>query len=215
MAALRADAIALAVADERDRESIYAIRHQVYARELKQHPENANGRLSDTLDEINTYLVAKRGDEIIGFVAVTPPNAFGYSLDKYFARDGLPLIFDRGLYEVRLLTVTCANRGTQVAFLLMYAAMRYVESLGGRTIAAIGRLEVLDMYQRAGLKSLGLRTRSGEVTYELIAADIGDLHVHVREYEETLSRLERLVDWQLNGVPFRCDDACYHGGVFF
>jgi histidinol-phosphate/aromatic aminotransferase/cobyric acid decarboxylase-like protein len=215
MAALRTDAIALAVADERDRESIYAIRHQVYARELKQHPENANGRLSDTLDEINTYLVAKRGGEIIGFVAVTPPNAFGYSLDKYFARDGLPLIFDRGLYEVRLLTVTCANRGTQVAFLLMYAAMRYVESLGGRTIAAIGRLEVLDMYRRAGLKSLGLRTRSGEVTYELIAADIGDLHVHVREYEDTLSRLERLVDWQLNGVPFRCDDACYHGGVFF
>jgi histidinol-phosphate/aromatic aminotransferase/cobyric acid decarboxylase-like protein len=215
MAALRPNAIALAMAGERDRECIYAIRHEVYAQELKQHPENAKGQLSDRLDEINTYLVAKRAGEIIGFIAVTPPNEFGYSLDKYFTRDGLPLTFDRDLYEVRLLTVTCANRGTQVAFLLMYAAMRYVESLGGRTIAAIGRIEVLEMYQRAGLKPLGRRTRSGEVTYELIAADIGDLRAHLHDYEQTLSRLERLVDWRLNGVPFRCEEACDHGGRFF
>jgi N-acyl-L-homoserine lactone synthetase len=211
----RSNSIALAVADERDRESIYAIRHQVYGRELKQHPENAQGQLSDKLDQINTYLVAKRGGDIIGFVAVTPPTEFGYSIDKYFARDGLPLIFDRGLYEVRLLTVTSAHRGTHVAFLLMYGAMRYVESLGGRTIAAIGRLEVLDMYRRAGLKPLGLRTRSGEVTYELIAADIADLRIHAREHEDAVSRLERLVDWRLNGVPFREDEGCYHGGLFF
>jgi histidinol-phosphate/aromatic aminotransferase/cobyric acid decarboxylase-like protein len=207
--------IALSLADERDRESIYAIRHQVYAQELKQHPENAKGRLTDRLDEINTYLEAKRGGEIAGFVAVTPPNEFGYSLDKYFAREGLPLVFDRGLYEVRLLTVTCASRGSQVAFLLMYGAMRYVESLGATTIAAIGRLEVLEMYERAGLKSLGLRAKSGEVTYELIAADIGDLRLHVHEFEETLSRLERVAEWQLPGVPFRREEACYHGGAFF
>src|SRR5947207_3525620 len=98
--------IALSLADERDRESIYAIRHQVYAHELKQHPQNLAGRLTDRLDEINTYLVAKRGGEVAGFIAVTPPNEFGYSLDKYFPRERMPLVFDRGLYELRLLTVT-------------------------------------------------------------------------------------------------------------
>jgi histidinol-phosphate/aromatic aminotransferase/cobyric acid decarboxylase-like protein/GNAT superfamily N-acetyltransferase len=207
--------IALSLADDRDRESIYAIRHQVYAGELRQHPENTAGLLRDRLDEVNAYLVAKCAGEIMGFVAVTPPNQFGYSLDKYFPRDDVPLIFDRGLYEVRLLTVTSAHRGTQLATLLMYAALRYVESLGARTIAVIGRIEVLEMYKRAGLKSLGLRAKAGDVTYELMAADVRDLRAHLPAFEDALTRLERLVDWQLNGVPFRRTDACYHGGAFF
>src|SRR4051812_44595685 len=114
--------ISLALAEERDRESLYAIRHQVYAHELGQHAENEEGRLSDRLDAVNTYLVAKVAGEIAGFVAVTPPNELGYSIDKYFDRDDLPLVFDQGLYEVRLLTVTKARRGGQVAALLMYGA---------------------------------------------------------------------------------------------
>jgi histidinol-phosphate/aromatic aminotransferase/cobyric acid decarboxylase-like protein/N-acyl-L-homoserine lactone synthetase len=207
--------LAVSIADERDRESIYAIRHQVYAEELRQHPENAEGRLADKLDEINTYLVVKRDDEIAGFVAITPPTDAGYSLDKYFARDALPLAFDDGLYEVRLLTVTSTSRGSQVAMLLMYAALRYVESRGATTIAAIGRLEVLDMYRRAGLKSLRMRAQSGAVTYELMAAEIGDLQVRVRAFASALSRLEHAVDWRLDGVPFRRADPCFHGGAFF
>ena len=210
-----AKTITLSLADQRDRESIYAIRHQVYAQELRQHSENATGLLSDKLDEVNAYVVAKRSGEIAGFVAVTPPSEHGYSLDKYFPRERVPLIFDRGLYEVRLLTVTRAHRGMHLAFLLMYGALRYVESQGARTIAAIGRLEVFDLYRRAGLKSLGLRATSGEVTYELMTADVRDLQAHLASFEDRLSRLEPLVDWQLNGVPFHRKDACYHGGAFF
>lgn len=210
-----AKTITLSLADQRDRESIYAIRYQVYARELKQHPENAAGLLSDKLDEVNAYVVAKRSSEIVGFVAVTPPNEHGYSLDKYFPRECVPLIFDRGLYEVRLLTVTRAHRGMHLAFLLMYGALRYVESRGASTIAAIGRAEVFDMYRRAGLKSLGLRATSGQVTYELMTASVCDLQAHLASFEDRLSRLQPIVDWQLNGLPFLRKDACYHGGAFF
>src|SRR5438132_3791772 len=88
--------ITISLADQRDREMIYAIRHDVYAHELKQHAQNAGGLLKDKLDEINTYLVARRGGEIAGFIAVTPPTAAGYSIDKYFRRSELPLVFDRG-----------------------------------------------------------------------------------------------------------------------
>ena len=147
--------IAVSLADERDRATIYAIRHQVYAEELKQHPENVSGLLSDGLDEVNVYLVAKCSGQIAGFVSITPPNEHGYSLDKYFPRRGLPLIFDQRLYEVRLLTVTAAHRGGPVALLLMYAALRYLQALGARTIVAIGRLEVLPMNRRAGLDRSG------------------------------------------------------------
>jgi hypothetical protein len=44
----------LTLADARDREEIYRIRHQVYATDLGQNPDNAAGRLTDSLDDVNT-----------------------------------------------------------------------------------------------------------------------------------------------------------------
>jgi histidinol-phosphate/aromatic aminotransferase/cobyric acid decarboxylase-like protein len=207
--------ISLSLADERERESIYAIRHQVYARELGQHLENEEGLLKDKLDAVNAYLVAKVAGEIAGFVSVTPPNELGYSIDKYFKREDLPLVFDQGLYEVRLLTVAKARRGSPIAALLMYAALRYVESLGGRCIVAIGHVDVLDMYRRAGLRSLGRRAKSGALTYELLSAETRELRGHLKAFEGTLSDLEADTEWNLGKVPFQKDDACYHGGSFF
>ena len=70
--------ITIAIADEADRARIYAVRHQVYARELGQHPVNAAGRLSDRLDLINTYVVARSGTDLAGFVSITPPGAHAF-----------------------------------------------------------------------------------------------------------------------------------------
>jgi histidinol-phosphate/aromatic aminotransferase/cobyric acid decarboxylase-like protein len=204
--------ISLRIAGEGDREEIYAIRHRVYASELGQHAENAGGRLTDALDGANVYLVATIDGEMAGFVSVTPPGEAGYSIDKYFARDDLPLCFDDGLYEVRLLTVTAARRAGRVAALLMYGAWRYVQSRGGRTIVCIGRQELLGMYERTGLRSLGRRVRSGQVMYELMTREADG---KPGECEHVAADLENHVDWRVHGVSFRPGGACYHGGAFF
>jgi hypothetical protein len=39
--------LSVRVAGEADREAIYRLRHRVYASELRQHAENAGGRLVD------------------------------------------------------------------------------------------------------------------------------------------------------------------------
>lgn len=88
--------ISISLADECDREVIYTIHHGIYARELGQHIENHSGRLTDKLDVINIYIVAKIGDQIAGFVSITPPS--GYSIDKFFAQEELPLTFDHRLF---------------------------------------------------------------------------------------------------------------------
>jgi histidinol-phosphate/aromatic aminotransferase/cobyric acid decarboxylase-like protein len=191
------------------------MRHEVYASELGQHVENEAERLTDQLDAVNFYLVAKIAGKIVGFVSITPPNALGFSIDKYFAREELPLVYDQGLYEIRLLTVTSTWRGSFVAALLLYGALRYVESLNGQTIIAIGRLEVLKLYQRAGMRSLGRQVRSGQVIYELISAKTNDLRELLPRFRRVLSHLERNVDWRLTGVNFNKNDSCYHGGDFF
>ena len=139
----------------------------MYASELGQHHENDAQRLTDRLDDINTYVVATRHGRVSGFIAITPPTESGYSIDKYFTRMDVPVTFDNGLFEVRLLTVIPEARHTPLAALLMLAAFRYCESHAAHTIVAIGRVELLELYQRAGLRALGRRVTSGRVTYEL------------------------------------------------
>ena len=173
--------VTLSLADAQDRLSIYALRYQVYVHELGQHPENGDGRLTDVLDDVNTYLVAKRDQVVVGFVSITPPNPHGYSIDKYFERRELPFVFDHGLYEVRLLTVVESDRRTMLATLLMYGALRYLESRSARTMVAIGRQQVLGLYQRAGLRSHGRRAKAGAVTYELMSADVQDVRGQVKD----------------------------------
>jgi hypothetical protein len=71
--------VALATTD--DRERIYAARYEVYARELRQHSENDRRSLRDPLDERNEYIVAKQGDDMLGFISLTPPGG-KYSIDN-------------------------------------------------------------------------------------------------------------------------------------
>jgi histidinol-phosphate/aromatic aminotransferase/cobyric acid decarboxylase-like protein len=213
-----AQSLTIRPATDDDREVIARIRHAVYARELGQHAVNDSGRLSDPLDGHNTYLVAERGGELAGFVSVTPPGPWGYSVDKYLARSELPFPVDDRLYEVRLLTVLPRHRGGEVggalSGLLVYAAFRWIESRGGTRVVAIGRQEVLGLYRRVGMRSLGRQIKSGAVVYELLTATVDELRDSLRRYTDALRRLEPEVDWRL-GVPYRPAAACFHGGAFW
>ena len=193
--------LSIAVADGKDRSAIYGIRHDVYAAELAQHRENQRGELRDALDEFNVYLVAKARGEIVGFISVTPPGGASYSIDKYIPRHELPFECDGGLYEIRLLTVCRRARHTQLAALLMYTALRWVESRGGTRIVAIGRLEVLRMYRKVGLRPLGRRVSCGAVTFELMSATVAELRLAAgRRVEAALRRISDRIDWRLD-VP--------------
>src|SRR2546426_3842585 len=134
-------------ADLAARHLIFRRRHDVYACELRQHQPNESGRLTDDLDAFNHYLCAWAGDQLIGFISITPPGRGHYSLDTYIARERLPFVVDERLYEARVLTVRPESRGREAAALLMYAALRWVEARGGTHLTAIGRREVLGLYQ--------------------------------------------------------------------
>ncbi|PYJ02592.1 MAG: hypothetical protein DME25_15645 [Verrucomicrobia bacterium] len=206
--------VVLSVAGEPEREAIYQLRHEVYARELGQHSTNSTGRLRDALDDGNIYLVAKIAGQIAGFISLTPPGKVGYSIDKYVERGALPFQFDVRLYEIRLLTVVKAHRGRELATLLMYAAFRWVEAHGATRVVAIGRREVVEMYLRSGLEPLGISIRSGSVTYDALQAATAALRERMKGFGGLLERLEGNTAWQLN-FSFRKPAACFHGGAFF
>jgi len=208
------DGIVLDVATAGEREEIYRLRHAVYACELGQHHPNAEGRLSDVLDAYNEYVVARWRGELVGFVSITPPGCGPYSIDKYLGRDELPFPRNERLYEVRLLTVVREARGLPVAGLLMYAALRWVETGGGERVVAIGRQEVLSIYLKAGLRPLGRQIRSGEVTFELLTANVSEARAGLTRFASALHRLKNRIDWRLP-MPFDLLEPCLHGGAFF
>lgn len=201
-------------ADASDREVIYRLRHEIFARELAQHGVNPAGRLRDALDDWNHYLVVRVKGEIAGFISITPPTAPTFSLDKYWSRSQLPFPCDQRTYEVRLLTVLPGHRRSELAALLMYAAFRWVESHGGSRIIGMGRREILDLYLRVGLERAGLSVQSGAVTYEVVQATLTTLRESMRKFAGLLQRLESHTDWQL-GMPFHRPAQCFHGGAFF
>lgn len=205
-----------------DRPTIESLRHEVYAVELGQHPVSDTGRLRDRLDDHNLYLVAEAGGRVVGFISITPPTAPSYSVEKYLDRGCIPVEFDKGLFEVRILTVAREHRRGPAAVLLMRAAMKAVREAGGRMILIMGRREVADLYKKVGLRPLGISFDSGRVTYDLMAAAIDDLEATCMQRPLILGRVERALGDDetseqarhaagLGAVEGRCD----HGGAFF
>ncbi|MYW66914.1 aminotransferase class I/II-fold pyridoxal phosphate-dependent enzyme [Streptomyces sp. SID8379] len=206
----------LRAATPEDRDWIHELRHRVYARELGQHAPHPAGRLTDGLDGDNVYLVAARGEDRVGFVSVTPPWVGRFGLDKYLTRDELPVLDEPDAFEVRILTVEPGERSSAVAPLLMYAALRWIASRGGRHVVAMGRTEVLGLYLAAGLRPVGRTVRSGAVTFEVLTGGVGELTRRALDrHRATVERLRSAVDWRLD-VPFAPGpDGCEHGGASF
>jgi histidinol-phosphate/aromatic aminotransferase/cobyric acid decarboxylase-like protein len=210
----RPERLCIRPACDADRETIYRLRHTVYSGELGQHLENTERRLRDALDGFNHYIVAEHGGRVVGFVSVTPPGYGQYSIDKYLDRSELPFDCDDGLYEVRILTVIEEFRTSPAAGMLMYAAWRWIEDQGGSRIVAIGRREVLSVYLKTGMRTLGREIRSGAVTFELMAAEVAELRQNLIRHSKALGKLEETIDWQM-GIPFLPKMPCLHGGDFF
>ena len=183
--------LVLSLATGPDRMAVYRARHDVYATELRQYESRLDGVLPDTENLYAIYIIATIGNELAGFVGITPPDSPRFSVDRYLCRDEIPVTFDSRLYEIRALTVLKPYRGRLIAAALMYAAFRWVESHGGTRILAMGRREVIDMYLRAGLERVGPSFSCGAVNYDLLTAEVGCLGEHLNTFASRLDRLEK------------------------
>jgi histidinol-phosphate/aromatic aminotransferase/cobyric acid decarboxylase-like protein/GNAT superfamily N-acetyltransferase len=206
--------LTLAVADEAGREAVRRLRHRVYAEELGQYEVRPDGALPDPPGVETTYIVATDGDGLAGFVGVTAPASERFSVDRFVDRARLPFPIDRSTYEIRALTVRPERRGSPLAFLLMYAALRWIEAHGGERVVSMGRSDLVDLYLRAGLRRLGVSFRAGAVGYELLGAPVTEIGARAERFRARLRRLGPTLDWRL-GVSFSRPSSCFHGGAFF
>lgn len=214
-----------------DRDAIYAMRHDVYAVELGQHPINPQRRLSDTLDAHNRYLIAETDGRMIGFISLTPPTAPSYSVEKYLKREQIPARFDDGLWEVRILTVAREHRRGPAALMLMRAGLHVIRDAGGRNVVVMGRSEVAPLYARVGLRHTGIAFTSGACEYQVMVASVDDIERASIGLPDVLARIESalarraaaaahtpaapLAPTEPALAPAEKKAPCDHGGAFF
>ncbi|GAA4607814.1 histidinol-phosphate/aromatic aminotransferase/cobyric acid decarboxylase-like protein [Actinoplanes octamycinicus] len=204
------------VATHQDRDEIFRLRHEVYAVELRQYPIDPRGRLDEPADSGNVHLLVLAGDELAGFVSLTPPSAPRYFVERYLNEAAARRVRADSPYEIRALTVRAKHRRGPVAALLMYAVLRWVVARGGRSVIAMGRAETQDMYARLGLRRTGVEFTAGAQRYGLMRGDVAAGRVVVAQrYRRLLPRLGALVRWELD-VPFDASpEHCAHGGRSF
>lgn len=204
----------LSLADAAGRQAVYRLRHRVYAEELGQHTVSSDGFLTDRVDEHNDYIIASHHGNVVGCVSITRPEVPSLSIEKYVNRADLPIARDASVREVRLLTVSESCRGSLLASGLMYAALRWIEDQGCHHVIAMGRREVLGLYQKLGLQATGSCIKAGSVDYFMLHAPVQSLRQSVARHRPVLARIEREMNWQLD-VPFHRETGCYHGGEFY
>ena len=100
-------------------EQIFRLNHATFAVEIPQHAPRPDARLIDRFHAENTYVVARRGDEIIAMIAFRSRRPFSLDqklpdLDRYLARTSRPC-------ELRLLAIKPGWRLRGVLFGLLRA----------------------------------------------------------------------------------------------
>ncbi len=201
-------------AEPADSEWIAEQRHEVYARELGQLPISPSGSYRDSLDARNRYIVLEKHHQRAGFISITPPDARPFSIHKYFSDAELAFLAEGHWFEVRLLTLSEADRGGIGALLLMYAAFRWVQCHGGQQVVILGRDALEGLYREIGFTPTGRDVRAGDVRYLLMTSCVRALEDYVATRSALFERLERRTQWAL-AAGFRSPARCFHGGSFF
>jgi hypothetical protein len=154
-----------------------------------------------TLD--GEIIVATQAGELAGYADVIAPGG-AYPIERHFRREQLPMAFDEGLFEVRIVVVGAEGPAEQPALSLAYAALRSIEHRGGTHVVSIARVDLIPFFRKLGLVPLELRLHSGVVEFEVMHASVPVLRRRSGALATEIEHLRSTLAWQL---PFAFDST--------
>lgn len=149
------------------------------------------------------YIVASVSGEVVGYVGISGPGS-EYPIESHFRRDQLPMAFDEGLFEVRVVVVGTEGPIEHPALALAYAALRSVENRDGTHLVIIARTDLIPFFRKLGLVALEHRLHAGVVEFEVMHASVRVLRQRSRALGPQLELLRATTDWRL---PFPFEPA--------
>jgi len=133
--------------------AVHRLNHQTFAGEIPQWPRQPSGLLVDRFHDENTYLIALRGEELAGMLAIRTARPF--SLDQKLPDLDTYLPARRRFCELRLLAIAKPHRSGRVLQRLFEALWQHALREGFDAAVISGTTRQLKMYQRLGFVPFG------------------------------------------------------------
>jgi aspartate aminotransferase-like enzyme len=187
-------------------EAIHRLNHRAFTAEIPQHPPNPAGRLVDRFHGENTYVIAVRGAEVLGMIAVRGTRPF--SLDDKLPDLDAHLPAGRRVCELRLLTIAKEHRtGRLLAGLLGYV-WRHCLHAGYDAAVISGTMRQLKLYRRLGFTPFGPLVGSAAARFQPMLVARDGVSSRLARLDE--ERLPRSATRPLNLLP---GPVAVHRGV--
>ncbi|TYR77324.1 aminotransferase class V-fold PLP-dependent enzyme [Rossellomorea vietnamensis] len=143
---------------------IHRMNYETFVNKIPQHERNPERMLVDRFHNENTYIIAKKGSELIGMIAVRGNRPF--SLDQklpnihtYLPEGGSPC-------EIRLLSVHKDYRSSIVFYKLVERAVSHCLRNGYNLALISGTVRQLKLYKRIGFETFGPLTGENEARFQ-------------------------------------------------
>lgn len=157
-------------ASDQDFFALRRLNHDIFAAELGQHAQTADGSLTDRFESESRFLLAWRSEILAGMVALRgqPP----FSIEQRLADPRILDNYAGSKLEVRLLAVHPGERNTMVLAGLLARVLEVARAEDWRWLLISGLRERVTLYQRLGFFSIGPAVQSGEAWYVPMVLDV-------------------------------------------
>jgi hypothetical protein len=145
-------------------EAVHALNYATFVDEIPQHQPHPSRRLVDRFDTENAYVVALRGQELLGMTAVRGTRPF--SLDLKLPDLDAYLPQGRRVCELRLLALTPGARSGPLLRRLFAFVWRHCLDAGFDTAVISGTTRQLDLYGHLGFVPFGPRVGTAGAEFQ-------------------------------------------------
>lgn len=145
-------------------EALERLNHDTFTGEIPQHEVQPDGRLRDRFHAENDYLLALRGEEVVGMIALRDRRPF--SLDAKLPDLDRHLPPHRSVCEVRLLAVRQDHRHSGVFRGLLEATAKACRAKGHDLAVISGTVRQLKLYRHIGFEPFGPLVGTEEAAYQ-------------------------------------------------
>lgn len=182
--------------DAAEFEQIFALNHRTFVEEIPQHAPDPRGRLVDRFHAENTYLIAMRGEQLVGMLAVRGQRPFSLDeklgpIDRFLPAGCTPC-------EVRLLAVRPEHRGGLVLRGLLQLLREVARERGYDLAALSGTVRQLALYRHLGCVPFGPLVGTPAASYQPMLLTLGAFERHAGP---VLARAERPATPPLSFLP--------------
>ncbi len=152
---------------------IHQLNYKTFVEEIPQHKQNEEKKLVDKFHDKNHYIIAKKGEEVIGMVCYNLQRPFSIDAKVNDLETYLPQ--HNRLAEIRLLSVSPDERNTSVSYRLLQYLCHELIGLGTDLAVISGTTRQLRLYSRIGFIPFGPLVGTAEALYQPMFITLKDL----------------------------------------